>query len=226
MRRIKLLVVALCVGLISVAVIRQQTHGRVSIRPGDSGFSSVVTIRYRIDPQQSSFMVRTFSGGVLWFKGHDHFIKMRDFSGDAELAPNAINPASLQMKIRAESLEETRDVFTPQQKQIINREIKELVLETVKYPEIVFNSTEVGVDLSSSGQFTAKIGGNLTLHGVTHHEVITAAVTLEGNDLRARGEFEIDRSDYDVKATSALHGTIRVRDKLHFTFDILARRVL
>ena len=225
MRMIKLLLVTLCVGLFSIAVVHQQTHGSVSIQPRDPGFSTLVTSRYRIDPQQSSFMVRTFSGGLLWFKGHDHFIKIRDFSGEAELTHNAINPASLQMMIRAESLEETRDVFTPEQKQIINREIKELVLETAKYPEITFNSTEVGVNLSSSGQFTAKIGGDLTLHGVTRHRVITAAVTLEGNNLRARGEFEINRGDFQVNATSALHGTIRVRDKLHFTFDILARRV-
>jgi polyisoprenoid-binding protein YceI len=62
------------------------------------------------------------------------------------------------------------------------------------------------------------------LHGVTRHIVIPADVSLEGGHLRAQGEFTINRGDYDVKATSALHGTIRVRDKLKFTFDIVAQK--
>lgn len=180
--------------------------------------------RYRLDASQSRFMVRAFAGGLLWFKGHDHFIAVRDFSGEAQLAPGTINPASLQMTIRADSLVETRDVFTEQQKQIINRELREIVLETNKYPEITFKSTDVTVNLSG-GQVEAKIGGDLTLHGVTRHIVIPAQVTLSGDTLRARGEFTVNRSDYGVHATSALHGTIRVRDKLRFTFDIMARQI-
>ena len=63
------------------------------------------------------------------------------------------------------------------------------------------------------------------MHGVTRHIVIPADIIMEGNNLRARGEFTINRGDYNVKATSALNGTIRVRDKLKFTFDIVAHRV-
>ena len=37
---------------------------------------------------------------------------------------------------------ETSDAFTEAQKQIINRELREIVLEPEKYPEIVFLSTE------------------------------------------------------------------------------------
>lgn len=77
----------------------------------------------------------------------------------------------------------------------------------------------------SGGQVEAKIGGDLTLHGVTHHIVIPSQVTLSGDTLRARREFTVKRSDYNVKVTSALHGTIRVRDKLQFTFDIVARQI-
>jgi len=116
-------------------------------------------------------------------------------------------------------------VFTAQQKQIINKELREIVLETAKYPEIVFKSTDIAVRALSGGQFEAKVGGDLTLHGVTRQVVIPATVTLSGSDLRARGEFTIDRGDYNVKATSAVHGLVRVRGKLKFTFDIVAHPV-
>ena len=184
----------------------------------------VAATRYKLDAGQSKFMVRAFSGGLLWFKGHDHFIAVRDFSGEAQLTPGAGSPASLQIRIRADSLVETRDVFTEQQKQIINKELREIVLETAKYPEITFKSTDVTGNLSG-GQFEAKIGGDLTLHGVTRRVVIPARVTLDGDTLRARGEFTVKRGVYEVKATSAAHGLVRVRDKLKFTFDIVGRRI-
>jgi polyisoprenoid-binding protein YceI len=179
--------------------------------------------RYRLDAAQSQFRVRAFSGGPLWFKGHDHFVAARDFTGDVELTPTAITPASLTLTVRADSLVETRDVFTEQQKQIINKELREIVLEPAKYPEITFRSTQVTVKPTANG-FDVSLGGDLTLHGVTRHITIPALVTLSGNDLRARGEFEISRHDYNVKATSALHGTIRVRDKLKLSFDIVAHQ--
>jgi polyisoprenoid-binding protein YceI len=180
--------------------------------------------RYRLDAGQSKFMVRAFSGGLLWFKGHDHFVMAREFSGEAQLTPGAASPASLQMTVRADSLVETRDVFTEQQKQIINKELREIVLETAKYPEITFKSTEIAGNLTG-GQFEAKIGGDLTLHGVTRHISLPAQVTLSGDTLRARGEFTVKRGDYKVKATSAVHGLVRVRDKLKFTFDIVAHQI-
>jgi polyisoprenoid-binding protein YceI len=128
------------------------------------------------------------------------------------------------LTIRADSLAETRDVFTEQQKQIINKELREIVLETARYPEITFRSTKVTGKLNGQ-QFEVRIGGDLTLHGVTRRIVIPAQVTLSGDTLRAQGEFTVSRGDYKVKATSALHGTIRVRDKLRFMFDIVARQI-
>jgi polyisoprenoid-binding protein YceI len=182
-------------------------------------------VRFRLDAAQSRFMVRAFSGGLLWFKGHDHFIAVREFTGEAQLALDVLNPAALQFNVRADSLAETRETFTEQQKQIINKEIRELVLETAKYPEIIFRSTDVKGKPVAGGQYQLRIGGDLTMHGVTRHIVIPATVTLSGGDLRAQGAFTLSRSDFKVKATSALHGTIRVRDKLKFTFDIVAHRI-
>ncbi|MGH9971382.1 MAG: YceI family protein [Pyrinomonadaceae bacterium] len=202
-------------------------NASVSSIPNEIGSNTkpetTATVSYRLDAGQSKFMVRTFSGGLLWFKGHDHLVAIRDFTGEARVTPGTITPASLQLRIRADSLEETRDVFTEQQKQIINKEIREIVLETAKYPEITFLSGVVNGQMEGP-VFKAHIGGDLTMHGVTHRLEIPADVTLVGNDLRARGEFSVKRSDYKVNATSAAKGTVRVRDKLEFTFDIVGHR--
>jgi polyisoprenoid-binding protein YceI len=183
-----------------------------------------LAVRYKIDAGQSKFMVHAQRGGLAWFKGHSHEIAVRDFSGDAELTPDLINPASLEMTIRADSLEETGAVFTAEQKQIINKELDEIVLEVAKYPEITFKSTDVQGKLVN-GQFEVKIGGNMTLHGVTKRVVIPATVTVNGDSLRAQGEFEIDRKDFNVNATDAFHGLVRIKHELKFTFDIVAHKV-
>jgi polyisoprenoid-binding protein YceI len=190
----------------------------------EAGKSSAAVVRYRLDAARSKFMVHAFRGGLAWFKGHDHTIAARDFTGEAELALDAVNPASLKMTVRAASLEETDAAFTPQQKQIIKKELDELVLETAKYPEITFQSTDVQGNLSG-GQIDVKIGGNLTLHGVTKRIVIPARVTVSGETMRAQGEFEINRKDFNVNATNAFHGFVRIKHELKFTFDIVGQRV-
>lgn len=191
----------------------------------NAGSAPVAEVKYRLDASRSKFMVRALAGGLLWFRGHDHFIAVQDFDGEVRITPQAISPASLQMNIRSNSLVETRDVFTPAQKQIINRELREIVLESDKYPEITFRSTGVTGKLRPDGSFEARIQGDITLHGVTRRITIPTRVRLEGSDLRAEGEFTIDRSDFNVKATSAFHGTVRIRNKLQFTFDMVARRI-
>jgi len=169
-------------------------------------------------------MVHADRSGLAWFKGHSHRIAAKDFSGEVSLVPDSLNPATLELTVRANSLEETDPVFTPQQKGIIKKELDEIVLETSKYPEIKFKSTDVKGSIGS-GAFDVEIGGDLTLHGVTRHITIPAKVTFEGDSLRAVGEFEINRKKYGVKATTAARGLVRVRHTLKFKFDIIGTRI-
>lgn len=208
--------------LAALLMLSGKTEGSATVnkRPTAPPQASVV---YRLDPARSKFMIRAFAGGPLWFKGHDHFVQARDFAGEAQLTPGSVSPASLTFDVRAASLAETREVFTPQQKKIIDGELRDIVLEPDKYPDITFKSTDVSVE-PRGGLFRVMLGGDLTLRGTTRHVRIPAEVTLEGRDLRARGEFRIKRSDFKVPATSAFHGTVRIRDSLKVSFDIVARR--
>ncbi|HEY6232408.1 MAG TPA: YceI family protein [Pyrinomonadaceae bacterium] len=182
------------------------------------------TLRYQLDASQSKFIARAQAGGLLWFKGHDHLIAVREFTGEAQLTPASITPASLSITARTASMVETSSVFTEPQKQIINKELREIVLLPAQYPEIVFKSTNVTGKTTGNDQYDLKISGDLTLHGVTKPITIPTKLTISGNQLRAQGEFSISRSDFKVKATSAVHGLVRVQDKVKFTFDIVGRR--
>ncbi|HSE19451.1 MAG TPA: YceI family protein [Pyrinomonadaceae bacterium] len=182
------------------------------------------TVTYNLDASQSKFMAHANRSGLLWFKGHSHHLAASDFSGQVEITPDTITPASLRLVVKAASLHETGADFTEPQKQIINKELKEIVLHPDQYPDITFQSTNVTAKPAGAGRYEVKINGNLTLHGVTKPITIPAVVTLNGDTLRAVGEFSIDRDDYKVKATSAFHGMVRVDDDIKFEFDILGRR--
>ena len=99
------------------------------------------------------------------------------------------------------------------------------MLQPAQYPDIVFRSTQVSGKKVSADQYDLNITGDLTLHGVTRQISIPTKITVTGSDLRAVGEFSIDRGDFKVKATSAFHGLVRVRDKIKFIFDIVGHRI-
>jgi polyisoprenoid-binding protein YceI len=183
------------------------------------------TVSYVLDASQSTFMAHAGRSGLLWFKGHGHHLAAKDFSGRVELTPDAITPASLRLVVQAASLHETSAAFTEQQKQIINKELHDIVLHPDQYPEIVFQSTNVTAKPAKVGSgYDLKLTGDLTLHGVTRRIEIPAALVLKDNELRAVGEFSIERDDFKVKATSAFHGLVRVSNKVKFEFNIVGRR--
>ena len=192
--------------------------------PGVLLHAPPATVTYNLDASQSKFMAHANRSGLLWFKGHSHHLAASDFSGRVELTPDSITPASLLLVVKAASLHETGADFTEPQKQIINKELKEIVFHPDRYPDITFQSTNVTAKMSAAGRYDVKIDGNLTLHGVTKRITIPAVVTLEGNNLRAVGEFKIDRDDFKVKATSVFHGMVRVDDDVRFEFDIVGHR--
>ena len=216
MKAFKMLLAVLC------GAVLLGTIGTSLGRPSTLGYPAPE--RYRLDASESKFIAHALRGGLLWFKGHDHLVAASQFSGEAEITPDSITPASLRLAVKTESMRETNSVFTDQQKQIIDKELREIVLLPAKYPKIVFLSTDVKGKSLGNGQYDLKIGGDLTLNGMTRRIVIPAQVTLTGDDLKARGKFSITRSDYKVKATSAVHGLIRVRNKIEFTFDIVGHK--
>jgi polyisoprenoid-binding protein YceI len=181
-------------------------------------------VRFRLDPSQSTFIAHANRAGLAWFKGHSHRLAIKDFDGQASLSLDAVNPASLTMTARAASIEETDPFFNADQKKTINKEVNEIVLETAKYPEITFRSTEVRGSLKN-GAFDVEITGDLTLHGMTKRITIPATVTVSGDTLRAKGEFRINRKKWGVNATEAFHSLVKVRHTIMFEFDIIGRRV-
>lgn len=186
--------------------------------------SEGATVRYLIDTQSSSFVVQAFSAGLLSAFAHNPKIAIPDFQGDAEFtrAGSVLENARLQIRINANSLEVTDDI-SEKDREEINSRMRREVLETDSYPEIVYDCPRITAS-GNGDRFWAALSGNLSLRGVTKGLPISAKVQLNGDSLRATGEFSLRQSDYRIALISAAGGTIRLKDELKFMFEIVARR--
>ncbi len=191
---------------------------------GDSGSTAELTaVRYTIDGRISRFTVRAFASGMLSAFGHSPTIAIRDFVGEAQFNPDKLESASLHVTVKTASLTVTDDISDKDRREI-EREMQEGVLESAKYPEIVYDCSRVSVNNPGNGQYSITLQGNLTLHGVTRGLTIPARVAVTGDMLRAFGEFSLRQSDYNIKQVSAIGGGLKVKDEVKFSFDIVARK--
>jgi hypothetical protein len=60
------------------------------------------------------------------------------------------------------------------------------------------------------------------LHGSTHRQWVNARTVVSPGTLRAYGEFQVRQSDFGIRLVTAAAGTIKVKDELKCTFDIVA----
>ena len=174
---------------------------------------------YVIEAGMSRFTVRGFAGGLLSGLGHNPVVAVPDFSGEAHWDPGDPKQASLRLRIRAASLSVQNEISEKDRREM-ERVMREEVLETERYPEILFESSGVSANTNNR----ADIDGNLTLHGVTRRERVPAQLALTGGLLRAFGEFTIRQTDYRIKLASVAGGALKLKDELKFSFDIVARK--
>jgi len=180
-------------------------------------------VRYLLNPARSRFTVRAFAGGMLSALGHSPTFSIRDCAGEVQIAAASLEAASLHLVVKADLLKVADDV-SETDRQEIESKMRDEVLETSKYPEIIYESTTVTSTRIFEGQYRVNINGKLTLHGVTRDCPIPAMVMVSEDSLRASGEFTLLQSNYGIKLVSAAGGSIKVKDELKFAFDIVARK--
>jgi polyisoprenoid-binding protein YceI len=179
--------------------------------------------RYRIDARQSRFVVQVEASGLLSVFGHNPVIAICGFGGDVQFDAAALDRASLLMLVQANSLALIGEV-TEKDRPEIERMMRDEVLDTSRHPEIVFMSTSVSINQVTDTRYQARITGSLSLHGLTRSHTLDAQVMVNGNALRAQGEFPLRQSDYNIKPVSVMGGTLKVKDEVKLSFDIVGEQ--
>jgi polyisoprenoid-binding protein YceI len=75
----------------------------------------------------------------------------------------------------------------------------------------------------AEGRYQARVAGDLSLRGVAREFAIDAMALVEGDELRAQGEFTLRLTDFNIRPVSVAGGLLKLKDEVQLSFDILAR---
>ena len=167
--------------------------------------------------------MRAFASGMLSALGHSPTITIPDFEGEFIVNPEAMEQSSARLVIDAAALTVIDDIRDKDRIEI-EHNMQQEVLETDSFPEIVYEAAHASANKIADGQYAITLDGQLSLHGVTQTQPLTARVYLNGDMLRAVGEFSVSQREYEIRPVSAVGGTIKLKDELKLTFDINARK--
>lgn len=176
-----------------------------------------------IDAGASRFTVQAFATGLFSAMGHNPVIGIRTFSGEVNFSSEALQASGLKLAIQADSLG-VQDDISDKDRREIEKLMNEQILEPARYPEIVYEAAQIAVTKLGDASYSVSANGNLSFRGVSHIQPVTARVAVFGEMLRASGEFTLRQSDYGIKPISVAGGTLKVKDELKFSFELVARK--
>lgn len=104
-----------------------------------------------------------------------------------------------------------------------DRKMREKTLETARFPEIVFEATEVSADLSKfrPGElFSARVSGDLTVHGKSVPVQLPVDVYVFKDHAVIAGSFPIHWKQFGLDDPS--FGVIRVKEPMMVSFRLKA----
>ncbi|MCU1240134.1 MAG: YceI family protein [Candidatus Acidoferrum typicum] len=180
---------------------------------------------YAIDTQQSKMDIHVGKEGAFKAFGHDHLIAAKQLSGEVQFDPQKLDKSSVRLHVPTKSI----TVIDPGESEKDRKEVEatmesDKVLDVAKFPEITFTSTSISAAKKTSDGWELTLSGKLNLHGVEKAVSFPLHVRAENNELHAQGEVSILQTDYGVTPVKVGGGTVKVKDKLKITFNIVARK--
>ena len=137
--------------------------------------------------------------------------------------PETLADAKLRVVIKASSLE-VLDELRESDRRELHRVMNQDVLETRRFPEVVFESSSVSPERLKESLNRVNVEGQLSLHGVTNGHTFFSQVAFGVDSIRAYGEFGLLRTDYGIRIASIAGGTLKLQDELRFSFYIVGRK--
>ena len=182
-----------------------------------AGVAAAQGVRYKVASGRSKFTIKASTSGL---DAHTRTLTTGDVSGVVGFS-KTMQPTAVQMTVKANSVKSTEGGGDGTR---ITNVTRSQILEAGKYPNIVFQSTKIVPNKPVKGQFSARVMGTLTMHGVKRAVVIPARGSVNGNTLRATGSFTLRQSDYGITLLSLFLGAVKVNDPVTLQFDIVANK--
>ena len=99
-----------------------------------------------------------------------------------------------------------------------DRRMHKEILETEKYPDVVFRPTQVEGRVEQSGASDVKLSGVFSIHGADHELSAQVHAELMGNRWRGTGKFEVPYVKWGIKDPS--HFLLKVKPVVNVELEM------
>lgn len=171
---------------------------------------------HTIGPENGRLTISTYKAGMGAKVGHDLVLEARRWSGTVEANPDDPSACSVQVTIDARSFEVIQasggvKALSDKDSADIRKNMDDKVLQTSKYPEITFRSTQVT---------PTAITGDLTIVGNTRPVTLDLSVRDGAGDTTLTGRTTVTQSQFGIKPFSAMMGALKVKDDVDMQVEL------
>ncbi len=199
---------------------------------GSVGLAQEAPQRYVVDATRSDLHWLVYKAGTLARLGHNHTVAVGDLTGTVDVnsadvassrfelafsvAKLVVDDPMLRSTLGADfSSVPTADDIAGTQKNMLS----DRVLDGAKHPTIRIVGTG---PMTHDGKQMLTV--QVALLGRTVDLTVPTEVAIAGDELTAKGEFELNHADLGMEPFSVMLGALAVGEKLTFAYDIKARR--
>ena len=190
-----------------------------------AGFLVVVpqaTRTFRVAADESELEVQVGRAGLFKVFGHDHRIRIGAFTGTVEWNSEDPESSRFTLEVDPASLSVADEELDEEDRAKVQADMETKALALSEHATIGFTSTRVRVRDTRGEALRLELEGILHLRGERQPLEIPVTVELSGDRMTVSGEIELDSKRWGVPQISALGGSVKTKEKLKLTFEIVA----
>jgi polyisoprenoid-binding protein YceI len=104
-----------------------------------------------------------------------------------------------------------------------DRKMERDILESERYPEIVFVPKKVSGSIATQGRSQVEVQGVFRMHGLEHPLILTVPISIDGDHFTANTQFIVPYQSWGLRNPSTF--ILRVSDKVQINIDANGRIV-
>ena len=178
--------------------------------------------QFTIDAANSEITISLAQEGLFRKRHPSHTVAVRTYTSKITL-PKDEAKAAVELTVEAKSLVNVDKTMGDFERKGFHQVLYNQVLESDKYPQIVFKSVAVSGIQKDGDKRTFTLSGDLSFHGVTKRVSFPVTATFGKEMIESKGSAKIKQSDYGITPYADGLGAIKIGDEMTINFSIVAK---
>ena len=178
--------------------------------------------QFAIDASQSQITISLTQEGAIRRLHPSHTIAVRTYTSKLTL-PKDETKTAFELTVEAKSLINVDKTMGDFERKGFQNVLQTQVLESDKYPQIVFKSAGLTALKKDGDKRTFTLNGTLAFRGVTRQVSFPVTATFGKEAISASGSTKIKQTDFGITPYADALGAIKVGDEMTINFSVVAK---